>query len=295
MTRRTISMLQPPWTATLTQSEHDLMLFGLVAAALGLLATLVRGRFTSGESHGTFRAASLTANAVVAIAFASYLAIIAAFLLGYTEHAGLYRPNGGARLSWELRYMDWFVTVPLLVLELIAISALTAATADRLRRIGMVSAAAMILCGFLGAFIVAGGADPTSYVLLGVGGALFFGVLYGLFVYAMRVSLPRLPVIARGPYRSAAVVLLISWLVYPIVYGVVGAFTGGVVATIAQLALIAADMVAKIGFGTLVHRTSVLRSRNEESLDPSTVKRPRIALNDSVYVADSRAIDFDTD
>lgn len=286
-------MLQPPWTTTLTQSEHDLILFAMVAAGLSLLATLVRVRFTSSESHGTFRVASLTANAVVAIAFVSYLGIIAAFVMGYTQVGGEYRPNAGARLSWELRYMDWVVTVPLLVLELVAISVLARPTADRMRRVGMVSAAAMIVCGFLGAFIVAGGRDSTSYVLLGVAGAVFFAVLYGLFVYAMRVSLPRLPVAARGPYRSAAVVLLITWLAYPIVYGLVGAFTGGVVVVIAQLALCAADMIAKIGFGTLVHRTSVLRSRNDESLDPSTVRRPRSAAKDSVYVADSQAVEFD--
>ena len=288
-------MLQPPWTTVLTQSEHDLILFAMVAAALSLLATMVRVRFTSSESHGTFRVASLTANAVVAIALVSYLGIIAAFVMGYTQVGGEYRPNAGARLSWELRYMDWVVTVPLLVLELVAISALARPTADRMRRIGMVSAAAMIVCGFLGAFIVAGGRDSTSYVLLGVAGAVFFAVLYGLFVFAMRVSLPRLPAVARGPYRSAAVVLLITWLAYPVVYGLVGAFTGGAVVVIAQLALCAADMIAKIGFGTLVHRTSVLRSRNDESLDPSSVRRPRSASNESVYVADSRPVEFDAD
>jgi bacteriorhodopsin len=288
-------MLQPPWTTTLTQSEHDLILFGMVAAGLALLATLVRVRFTSGEAHGTFQVASLTANAVVAIAFVSYLAIIAAFLMGYTQQGGQYVPNAGARLSWELRYMDWVVTVPLLVLELVAISALDRPIAERVRRVGMVSAAAMIICGFLGAFIVAGGTDPAAYTLLGVIGAVFFAVLYGLFVYALRVSLPRLPQVARGPYRSAAVVLLITWLAYPVVYGLVGAFTSGAVVVVAQLVLCAADMIAKIGFGTLVHRTSVLRSRNEESLDPSTVKRPRSALRDSVYVSDARAVEFDTD
>lgn len=288
-------MLQPPWTTTLTQSEHDLILFAMVAAALGLLATLVRVRFTSSESHGTFRVASLTANAVVALAFVSYLAIIAAFVAGYTERDGVYHPNTGARLSWEFRYTDWVVTVPLLVLELVAISALAERTSNRFRRIGMVAAAAMIVCGFLGAFVVAGGTDRTWYTLLGVGGALFFAVLYGLFVYAMRVSLPRLPAAARGPYRTAAVVLLITWLAYPIVYGLIGAFRGGAIVVVAQLALCTADMIAKIGFGTLVHRTSVLRSRNDESLDPSTVRRPRSAQNDSVYVTDTRAVEFDTD
>jgi bacteriorhodopsin len=288
-------MIQPPWTTTLTQGEHDLVLFVMVATALVLFATLVRVRFGSSESHGTFRIASLTANAVVALALVTYAAMIAAFLLGYTSDHGAYVPNDGIRLAWELRYIDWVVTVPLLVLELIAISALAPATATRSRRIGMVSAAAMVVCGFLGAFVVDGGTDRTTYTLFGVGGAVFFAVLYALFFSAMRASLPRLPESARKPYRAAVVLLLITWLAYPIVYGFVGSFSGGVVVVGAQVVLCTADIVAKIGFGTLVHQTSVLRSRNDDSLDPSTVKRPRSARSDSVYVDDSRAIDFDED
>lgn len=286
-------MVQPPWTALLTPVEHDLILFGMVATALILLATLVRVRFSSGESHGSFRVASLTANAVVTLALATYLAMIAAFLLGYTEHGGMYRPNDAIRLAWELRYMDWIVTVPLLVLELIAISAIAPATAVRYRRIGMASAAAMVFCGFLGAFIVQGGRDPLTYTLLGVGGAVFFAVLYALFFSAMRTSLPRLPEAARGPYRSAVVLLLATWIAYPVVYGLVGGLSGGVVVVVAQLVLCVADITAKIGFGTLVHQTSVLRSRNEDSLDPSTDRRPRTARSDSVYVEDRRPVEFD--
>jgi bacteriorhodopsin len=288
-------MIRPPWTTVLTQGEHDLVLFAMVATALVLLATLVRVRFTSSESHGTFRIASLTANAVVALALATYLAMIAAFLLGYTPDSGSYRPNDVARLAWELRYMDWVVTVPLLVLELVSISALAPTVATRTRRVGMVSAAAMVASGFLGAFVVAGGTDRTSYVLFGVAGAAFFTVLYALFFGTMRTSLPRLPEAARQPYRAAVVLLLATWFVYPIVYGFVGGFSGGVVVVIAQLALCGADLIAKVGFGGLVHQTSVLRSRNEDSLDPSTVKRPRSARSDSVYVDDIRAIDFDDD
>jgi bacteriorhodopsin len=288
-------MIQQPWNTTLTQGEHDLVLFVMVATALVLFATLVRVRFTSGESHGTFRIASLTANAVVALALVTYVAMIAAFLLGYTVDRGAYVPNDGARLAWELRYMDWVVTVPLLVLELVAISALAPTVATRTRRIGMVSAAAMVVCGFLGAFVVAGGTDRTAYTLLGVGGAVFFAVIYALFFGAMRTSLPRLPESARASYRAAVILLLLTGFAYPIVYGYVGGFAGGVVVVVAQVVLCTADVIAKIGFGTLVHQTSVLRSRNDDSLDPSTVKRPRTARSDSVYVDDSRAIEFDED
>jgi bacteriorhodopsin len=288
-------MLQPPWTTVLTQGEHDLILFVMVATTLTLFATLVRARFSAGESHGTFQIASLTANAVVALALVTYLAMIAAFLLGYTAVHGTYVPNGGARLAWELRYMDWVVTVPLLVLELVAISALTPAATVRTRRLGMVSAAAMVVCGFLGAFVVAGGTDRTTYTLFGVAGALFFAVLYALFFNATRTSLPRLPEAARAPYRSAVILLLITWLAYPIVYGLVGGLSGGVVVVVAQVAFCFADMIIKIAFSGLVHQASVLRSRNDDLLDPSTVKRPRRARSASVYVSDTRAVDFDED
>lgn len=285
----------PPWTVRLTQAEHDLVLFMLVGAALTLFATLVRVRFTSRESYGGFRSASLTANAVVALALAAYIGLIAAFLVGYREQAGLYVPLPAARFAWELRFMDWVVTVPLLVLELTAVSALSSRSAAAVRRFGMVAAATMIVCGFLGAFIVEGGRNLLTYTLFGVGGAVCFVVLYALFFGTMLRSLPRIPEQARRPYRAAVVLLLITWLAYPIVYGFLGVLTGGAVVVLAQVLLSTADLVAKVGFGVLVHRAAVLRSRAEDDLDPNVVRRPRAPVNDSVYVADARSVGFDAD
>lgn len=283
-----------PWAVALSRPEHDLILFGLVAACLTLLATLVRVRFTSQESHGAFRAASLTASAVVAIAFVSYLTIITAFVLGYTERPdGAFEPTGLARYAWELRYMDWVVTVPLLVVELVAVSAIAPRTSRWVRRVGMTAAALMIVLGFLGAFVVGDGLDRTSYTLLGVAAAVCFVLLYGLFVATMRASLPRLPEAARGPYRAAIILLLATWLLYPIAYGFAGVVVGSAVTVVGQLVLCVADLLAKVGFGTLVHRTAVLRSRHDEDLDPSAPTRPRPPSSDSIYVTDARTLDFD--
>ena len=287
--------ISAPWTAVLSRGEYDLILFAMVATLLALLATLVRVRFTTQEAHGTFQVASLTANAVVAIAAVSYVAVIAAHLLGYREVDGVMQPLEGARFAWALRYMDWAVTVPLLVLELVAISAIAEHVAVRVRRVGMVAAALMVILGFLGGFVVAGGRDPAAYTLLGLASSVCFVTLYVMFFVVLRRSLPRLPGAARKSYRAAVVVLLLTWFVYPIVYGFSGALAGAGVAVAGQLLLCAADMVAKIGFGTMVHRTAVLRSRNEEDLDPSSVRRPRAPANESVYVRDDRLVDFDED
>ena len=91
--------VQPPWTAVLTDGQHSLVLFAVTAGALALLATLVRLRFSSAEVQGEYRTASLTANAVVALALASYVLVLVAVIGGYDRTAG----GLGAERVRELR------------------------------------------------------------------------------------------------------------------------------------------------------------------------------------------------
>jgi bacteriorhodopsin len=55
-------------------------------------------------------------------------------------------------------------------------------------------------------------------------------------------------------------ILLVAWFVYPIVFGLQGATSGGAWATTAQLLLCAADVVAKVGFGLLIQKVAKLRT-----------------------------------
>ena len=286
-------VIVPPWEVALTPAEHTLVLAALVVTALALLSPLVRIRFTADESRGVFRTASLNANSVVAVAFLSYLGLIAAFLTGYRLEGGLWRPGDTAQLAWAVRYMDWAVTVPLLMIELVAVSSLTRTATQVVRRVGMTGAVLMVASGFTGAFLVGDGRDFVAYAALGGLGAAFFGVLYVLVVWTLSRTLPRIPLPARTSYRSAVLLLLVTWLVYPVVYGIAGVTASAVWVVVGQLAYCAADLVAKIGFGTLVHRTAVLRSRAAEDADPSPTRRPRQPRADPVWVTDDRRLEFD--
>ncbi|MFD1722033.1 bacteriorhodopsin [Amnibacterium endophyticum] len=282
--------VQPPWTATLSNAEHNLILFGLVATALALTATLVRIRFASAESHGVYRTASLTANSVVAIAAASYVALIVAFLLGYTEQGGVWVPNAVAQLAWSIRYMDWCVTVPLLVVELIAVSSLDDRAARIARTVGIGLALAMIVSGYLGGIVIADGREFTAIATAGGVGALCFVGLYAIVLLTLQRSAPRMPSQARPAYQGAVMLLLVVWLVYPIVYGLQGATSGGAWAVTGQLLLCGADTIAKIGFGSLIHRAAVLRSRADESNNPSST-RPRLPEADAIWVDQDDVLD----
>jgi bacteriorhodopsin len=296
MIRMRAMEVRPPWAATLTDGQHTLMVYAVTATALALLATLVRLRFATRESQGGYRTASLTANAVVAIAFGSYVLVLGSVIAGYRPTARGWVPNDFAVLAWAFRYVDWTITVPLLVVALLAVSEIASPRRRALARpVGMVLAALMIALGFAGAFIVDDGRSFGALLLLGVLSAVCFIGLYALIVGVTVASLPRLPEAARGPYRSAAVLLLTVWFAYPIVYGVQGITSGGGWATAGAVVLCVADLVSKIGFGSLLHRAAVLRSRADEDASPAADRRPRLPEADSLWVTDHTRLDRDPD
>ena len=213
----------PPWTAVLSDGQHTLVLFAVTAAALALVATLVRVRFASGEVQGEYRTASLTANAVVAIALVAYVLVLASMIAGYHRTPAGWTPNEFASFGWSFRYADWSITVPLLVVELLAVSIVfSPERRSRTRALGMVLAFLMILLGFLGGFVVGDGRSFSALLGFGLASAVCFIGLAALIVIDALHTLPRLPPQARAPYRAAVLLLLTVWFVYPIVYGLQG-------------------------------------------------------------------------
>jgi len=284
----------PPWTAVLTDGQHTLVLFAVTAAALALVATLVRVRFASGEVQGEYRTASLTANAVVAIALVAYVLVLASLIAGYHRTAAGWTPNEFTSFGWAFRYADWAITVPLLVVELLAVSIVfSPERRSRTRGAGMVLAFLMILLGFLGGFVVGDGRSFAALLGFGLLSAACFVALAALIVVDALHTLPRLPPQVRSPYRAAVLLLLTVWFVYPIVYGLQGTTSGGAWAVTSVIALSAADVIAKVGFGSLVHRTAVLRSRADEDASPTTERRPRQPQADMLWVGEQTRYERD--
>ncbi|MGN6743104.1 MAG: bacteriorhodopsin, partial [Amnibacterium sp.] len=224
--------------------------------------------------------------AVTGVAFVSYVAVAATFLLGYDHVGSAWRPNDGALYSWSARFMDWSVSVPLLVVELIAVSALAGPLARRLRLAGGGSAFLMILLGFIGGVVVHGGTDPAALATWGGVSSAFFVVLYGVVIVTVLRSLPVLPPAARSPYRAAMLVLLVVWFVYPIVFGLQGQVWGGAWTTAEQLALCAADVVAKVAYGLLLHRVAKVRTASDVvtgvETHPESIWLEQVKLSDAV-------------
>jgi bacteriorhodopsin len=168
----------------------------------------------------------------------------------------------GAAFNDFYRYADWILTVPLLMVELVAVLRLPAGKASSLLTRLVIAAAAMIALGYPGEVI----ADPERWTERVIWGGLssipFFYILYVLWGELTK-SLDSQPPAARKLIEVCRLVLLITWAVYPIAYalggtpealtakagGDVGA--GGVVGL--QIGYAIADMTAKAGFGVLIY------------------------------------------
>jgi bacteriorhodopsin len=207
-----------------------------------------------------YRPAIYAGSGVLAVAFLSYVLLTVAFLTGYDRHGSVFVSNDAAIWSWAPRYMDWSVSVPLLVVELLAISALVGRTAARVRAVGVAAAFLMILLGYLGGVVVDDGTNFDALLVFGLASTAFFIVLYVVVIGTVVVSLPSLPAAARPAYRGAMVLLLVVWFAYPIVFAFQGFASGPGFAVTAHLALSGADIVAKTGYSLLILRVAMLRT-----------------------------------
>ena len=286
-----------PWAVPLTDLERSLVSYGLVVAGLALLAMLVRTWTVRTEVSGRYRPAIAASLGVLSVAFLSYVLLVLKFDVGYARVGSMWVPNAEATWVWSARYMDWTVTVPLLVVELVAVSSLTGRAIARARTIGVGAAVAMIATGYLGGVAVDGGEDRTALLVWGLISSVFFAVLYVVVLMTVLRSLPALPSVARPAYRNAMVLLMVTWFVYPIVFGLQGATSGGAWATTAQLLLCAADVVAKVGFGLLIQKVAKLRTAFDvqTGLDthPETLWVDGERHSDALYPASAEPVHAD--
>ena len=249
-----------PWRAPLSDLQHSLATFGIVVAGLALVAMLVRTWTVRGEVSGRYRPAISASLGVLSVAAVSYAVIYLKFDSGYRWNGSMWIPGVNAAAAWSTRYLDWAITVPLLVVELLAVSALRGRTLSRVRTGGVTAAFLMIATGYLGGVAISGGESFTALLTWGLVSSAFFTVLYVLVLITVLRSLPALPTVARGSYRAAMLLLMATWFVYPIVFGLQGLTSGGAATTTAVLLLSTADVTAKVGFGLLLHRVAKLRT-----------------------------------
>jgi bacteriorhodopsin len=158
------------------------------------------------------------------------------------------------------RYIDWLITVPLLITEFYLI----------LRAVGKASAGIFWrLIGGTALMLVFGYAGEAGY--MGVWPAFILSMLAWFFVIyeiylgeAGKMGTTHAPASVQSAYKVMRAIVVIGWAVYPIGY-FLGYLTGGNPAdSMGTLNIVYnfADLVNKIGFGVIIWNVAVNASES---------------------------------
>jgi len=196
---------------------------------------------------------------VTLIACYHYVRIAGSWESAYTVVNGTI-VSTGVRFNDAYRYVDWLLTVPLLLIELILVMRLSAKeTVAKCTKLGAL-AALMVILGYPGEVATESG---TRWLWWGLSMIPFLVIVVDLMV-GLGKSIASQPVEARGLVSSARWVVLLSWCFYPVVFVLpMLGLTGGSATVAVQVGYTIADIVAKAMFGVLIYQIAVRKSAAE--------------------------------
>jgi bacteriorhodopsin len=245
----------------LTQGQFDTVynLLSLVIASqlfTALFLVVVQPRVLP-----RYRQALVVSAVVCGIAAYHYFRIFSSFREAYVSDAvggrGVYHQAVGQSFNEGYRYVDWLLTVPLLLVELVVVLTLAKALQSSLLRRLIPAAAAMIILGYPGE-ISTGILTRHLFGLLST--VPFLYILYVLFVELTR-SLDRQPAAVRRTVSRMRILLVATWGVYPIAYLVpLLGFDGADAWVGKQAGYSIADILAKALYGLLIFRIARMKS-----------------------------------
>jgi bacteriorhodopsin len=214
------------------------------------------GRSQVGPAYKT----ALTISGLVcAIAAYHYFRIFESWEGAYTVTNGVVASSGYA-FNDAYRYVDWLLTVPLLLIELILVMRLSSEeTVSKSTKLGA-AAALMIVLGYPGEIAT----DIPTRALWGTLSAIpFVYIMYQLFV-GLGASIANQPDSVRELVKKARLLTFASWGFYPIVYMIPYTNLSGASVTVGvQVGYTIADLIAKAGVGVLIYMIATRKSEAE--------------------------------
>lgn len=237
--------------------------FSLTIAVMG--AATVFAFLSRSQVAPAYRTALTVTGLVTLIALYHYLRIYESWVGAYTLVDGAMTLTG-TPFNDAYRYVDWLLTVPLLLVELILVMRLSSAeTRAKATKLGLL-AALMVALGYPGEI----SSDPTTRWTWWTLAMIPFSIIvYDLYV-GLKKSIASQPVEARGLVSTARTLTVVSWLFYPIVFifPMIG-FTGGEATTAVQVGYTVADIVAKAVFGVLIVMIAMRKTEVENGSRPA--------------------------
>ncbi|MDO9023650.1 bacteriorhodopsin-like [Zwartia sp.] len=243
----------------LTFGQYELIYNAFSFGTAAFLAATIFFWLGLSQVSQKYKTAVIITGLVTFIAGYHYLRIFASWGDAYTAIDGVVKATG-VPFNVAYRYVDWLLTVPLLLVELILVMGLSRAeTVSKSVKLGT-AAALMIILGYPGE--VSGGIDSTRMLWGALSMIPFLYIVINLFS-GLSESIAKQPQDVRGLVSAARWVVVLSWSFYPIVYFApfVMSVSGGTAVAIIEVGYTIADVVAKAVFGVMIFMIAVRKSQ----------------------------------
>lgn len=250
----------------LTHFQFDTVYNVLSFSLAAQLFTAIFLLAAQGRVLPRYRQAVVISAIVCGIAAYHYFRIFESFKQAFVTTArggrGTYVQAVGQSFNEAYRYVDWLLTVPLLLTELVVVLALARKLQNSLLYRLIPASALMIGLGYPGEI----SGDDTVRNVFGLLSTIpFLYILYVLFVELTR-SLNRQPEPVRKTVSGIRFLLLGTWGVYPIAYIIpLYASHAGAAAWVAkQGGYSIADILAKCLYGLLIYKIARIKSEADD-------------------------------
>jgi bacteriorhodopsin len=242
----------------LTNGQYNLVYnaFSFVIACMG--ASFLFFLLSRSKVAPRHRTAVTISTLVVGIALYHYLRIFSSFSEAFKFVDGQ-RVQSGPPFNEGYRYVDWLLTVPLLLAELVIVLKLSRAKTRSLVVRLTIAAIAMIALGWPGEISAPG---STARMIWGIASTVpFLYILYVLFV-ELGKSLGRQSYEVKKLVDGLRYIVLATWGVYPLAYLAPTVIDNKATAEVArQVGYSIGDVLAKPLFGLLVFVIALSKSR----------------------------------
>jgi sensory rhodopsin len=205
---------------------------------------------------------------------ATYAAVITfvAAILYYVMKDVVQFPGGAitaddVEATAPLRYIDWLITTPLLLIEFVLIVALAGAVKKGLLTKIVIADIIMIVTGYLGEM-----GEPGS-----VANVIYFVISSAAWIYIifviLKINVAGAPDHVQSAVRIMRLFVIIGWAIYPIGTALqefleIGGADIAIAASVAACIYVVADVVNKVGFG-IIAVNAAKKSSVARQLEPS--------------------------
>jgi len=172
----------------------------------------------------------------------------------------------GVPFNDAYRYMDWLLTVPLLLIEILLVMKLSDSEfSEKAKTLG-VGSALMIISGYYGELVITGDLTPR-WACWFLSMVFFLTIVYELLVGLSAATNSEADPVIAGKIGTAQVMTVISWCTYPVVYlfPMLGINAAHAVVSI-QIGYCASDIISKCGVGLVIYQISYAKSAKESLL-----------------------------